>query len=205
MRTASSTPNDLSILLTQTSFITYSDAVWTFPFKRSGTFTLRRSYWRLVMPMLLLHTDADPVVSVIEIFRTVVVPYPALLLDVTSKSKRFSSACISRNWWGQKMVVCSKDDCSKIRLYPRYFEKLSCKETMTRNGSTYKKLPGNIRLGGTSMSSKKSSRTGNNVRDRCWASNKCTHTFHTPFRSTTNSAQDNLSFKRTKYNQTELH
>ena len=37
------------------------------------------------MPMLLLHTDADPVMSVVEVFRAIIIPYPAFLFDVTSK------------------------------------------------------------------------------------------------------------------------
>ena len=34
------------------------------------------------MPMLLLHSYPDPLVSVIKVFRSFVVPNPALLLDI---------------------------------------------------------------------------------------------------------------------------
>ena len=37
------------------------------------------------MPVLLLHTNADPFVFIVKILCAVIVPYPALLLDVASK------------------------------------------------------------------------------------------------------------------------
>ena len=62
---------------------THRDTIRTFALKSCRSFTLRWSYWRLFVPMLLLNPDSNPLMFVIEILGSVVVPYPALLLDIT--------------------------------------------------------------------------------------------------------------------------
>ena len=67
----------------------------------------------------------------------------------------------------------------------------------------HKKLPGNIRFGGTDMSSKKSSRTISSLLCELHCV-RMERTFHAIFRSATNLSQNNLSFERTADNKTEF-
>ena len=83
------------------------------------------------MPVLLLHSKAYPFVLVVEVLLAFIVPNPALLL-----------------------YVARYDDGLAV-----FFSKSHTLKGPQPERDAYKKLPGNIRLGGTLISSKKSRRT----------------------------------------------
>lgn len=88
------------------------------------------------MPVLLFHTDSNPFVFIIEIFLAFVWPYPALFLNITATLH----VLVEVNGSVQKFESVEK--------------------------STYKKLPGNMRCGGTKISSKKSRPTAVTINKR---------------------------------------
>ena len=67
--------------------IAYSNAVRSSALSRRDSLSLYRSHRGLIIPMLLLYPNADPLGLVIEILVTFIGPYPALLLHVAESEQ----------------------------------------------------------------------------------------------------------------------
>ena len=100
------------------------------------------------MPMLALHADTYPFELVIEVLISFINPRPDLFLYVTVTVVSFTASIL-------------QNKSIEIRIQPAGYG-----GPMNATGireKTNKKLPGNMRFGGTRMSSKKSRRTGSRI------------------------------------------
>ena len=96
------------------------------------------------MPMLVLHADAYPFELVIEVLISFIDPRPNLLLYVTVTAVNSHPAYVKTSPQG---------------IHNQPGTNLGATSAAEVIEKTHKKLPGNIRFGGTRMSSKKSRRT----------------------------------------------
>ena len=124
--------------------MTHCDAIWTLTLGCRFGSSSRRSNRSQIVPMLILHSNTYPIKLVIEVLVSVVHPSPDLLLDIASTLISSTTS---------KHKICVEEGNSTTFSW-RHPHKL-----VDSTRLAYKKLPGNIRFGGTRMSSKKSRRT----------------------------------------------
>ena len=65
--------------------MTHCDAVWALTLPRGFIPSLRGSHRSQIVPLLILHSDADPIELVVEVLVSVVYPGPDLLLYIARK------------------------------------------------------------------------------------------------------------------------
>lgn len=120
---------------------TYCDTIRALPLNNRLITSVGRSGRRNVVPLLVLHTHSHPLILVVEVFVVVIYPSPNFLLLVAGNHVRSMKKAIGKSCWiGDPEACMEESNREKVR-------------------GTYKKLLGNIKFGGTNMSSKKSSRT----------------------------------------------